>query len=277
MGRMRKALRRLIAGGKTAQEARKKATARKADKKALRAFAAEFRVNTVNVPLVRIGGEGDGGYLLPDDLKGIRNCFSPGVSTTADFEEHVARTYGIKSFLADASVEGPPVENPFFEFDRKFLGAHRDETFTTLGAWVEEKLGRDDDHDLLLQMDIEGGEFDVLIESDKSLLRRFRIMVIEFHRMERIFEHNSLPLLRPLFAKLHQDFAIAHLHANNFCGIVESRSVGVPPVLEITYLRRDRVATLATDAPMILPHALDRPNVPSEPDIIMPDLWWRKM
>ena len=102
MGRMRKALRYLTAGGKIAQEARKKANARKADEKALRAFAAEFRVNTVNVPLVRIGGEGDGGYLLPDDLKGIRKCFSPGVSTTAEFEKHVARTYGIKSFLAAA-------------------------------------------------------------------------------------------------------------------------------------------------------------------------------
>ncbi|MDZ7841056.1 MAG: FkbM family methyltransferase [Gammaproteobacteria bacterium] len=177
--------------------------------------------------------------------------------------------------MADASVEQPPVDNPLFEFDRKFLGAHRDETFTTLGAWVGEKLGEDDDHDLLLQMDIEGGEFDVLIESDKSLLRRCRMMVIEFHRMESIFERNSLPLLHALFTKLHQDFVIVHSHANSCCGIAESFGVGIPPVFEISYLRRDRVANQATGAQMHLQHALDRPNVPENPDIVMPDLWWR--
>lgn len=260
---------------KAARKARNKASQKRADEKALHAFAEEVRVNTVNVPLVRIGGNGDGGYLLPDDFEGIRHCFSPGVSTTADFEEHVARSFGIKSFMADASVERPPVDNPLFEFDRKFLGAHHDKTFTTLGAWVEEKLGEENDYDLLLQMDIEGGEFDVLIESDKSLLRRFRMMVIEFHRMESIFEQNSLPLIHALFKKLHQDFAIVHLHANNYCGIVECSNVGVPPVFEITYLRRDRVTNLAINTPIYLPHPLDRPNVSANPDVIMPEIWWR--
>jgi hypothetical protein len=40
--------------------------------------------------LIRIGGTGDGGYLVPDDLEGIEYCFSPGVSTTVDFETHLA-------------------------------------------------------------------------------------------------------------------------------------------------------------------------------------------
>src|SRR4051794_36195573 len=36
-------------------------------------------------PLIRLGGEHDGGYLLPDDLDGIVACFSPGVSDEASF------------------------------------------------------------------------------------------------------------------------------------------------------------------------------------------------
>lgn len=247
----------------------------KVDEKDLHDFSAEIRANTVKVPLIRIGGDGDGGYLLPDDFLGIRNCFSPGVSDTADFEEHVARAYGIKSFMADASVARPPIENPLFEFDSKFLGANSNETFTTLGAWVEDKLKQDHDHDLLLQMDIEGGEFDVLIETDKSLLRRFRIMVIEFHRMNSIFQRNNLQLLRALFAKLHQDFVIVHLHANNCCGISESCGVAIPNVFEISYLRRDRAAKLAISEKITLPHKLDRPNVAANADIVMPELWWR--
>jgi hypothetical protein len=30
------------------------------------------------VPLIRLGPDGDGGYLIPDDLNGIQYCFSPG-------------------------------------------------------------------------------------------------------------------------------------------------------------------------------------------------------
>ena len=47
------------------------------------------------IPLVRVGGDGDGGYLLPDDLTDIASLFSPGVSQTWDFERHVAADYGI--------------------------------------------------------------------------------------------------------------------------------------------------------------------------------------
>ena len=53
-------------------------------------------------PLVRLGGEGDGGYLVPDDLDGIGACFSPGVSDVANFELAFANR-GVKS-LPDYSL-----------------------------------------------------------------------------------------------------------------------------------------------------------------------------
>ncbi len=74
--------------------------------------------------LIRIGGEGDGGYLVPNDLEGIEYCFSPGVSTTSDFENTLADLH-IKSFLADYSVASPPVVRPEMVFDKKFLGVCR--------------------------------------------------------------------------------------------------------------------------------------------------------
>jgi hypothetical protein len=41
---------------------------------------------TTQHELIRLGGNGDGGYLVPDDLDGLDYCFSPGVSITANFE-----------------------------------------------------------------------------------------------------------------------------------------------------------------------------------------------
>jgi len=65
--------------------------------------------------LIRLGGAGDGGYLVPNDLDGIEYCFSPGVSTTSDFEDVVVNL-GIKSFLADYSVDSPAIGRPEFTF-----------------------------------------------------------------------------------------------------------------------------------------------------------------
>ena len=39
--------------------------------------------------LIRIGGNSDGAYLVPDDLQGISCCFSPGVSDRKSFEDEL--------------------------------------------------------------------------------------------------------------------------------------------------------------------------------------------
>lgn len=44
---------------------------RKTRKETLLKFLAEIRPLTTNHPLIRIGGDADGGYLVPDDVVGI--------------------------------------------------------------------------------------------------------------------------------------------------------------------------------------------------------------
>ena len=95
------------------------------------AFVSRLHPVITDKELVRIGGDFDGGYLVPDDLDGIVACFSPGVDVTATFEEALLER-GIPCFLADASVDAPPIEHPLIDFERKFLGVVNDEVTTTL-------------------------------------------------------------------------------------------------------------------------------------------------
>lgn len=44
----------------------------------LEAFISKVRPVDCGIELIRIGGEADGGYLIPNDLEGIEYCFSPG-------------------------------------------------------------------------------------------------------------------------------------------------------------------------------------------------------
>ena len=45
----------------------------------------------LSVENIRIGGENDGGYIVPNDLEGIKYCFSPGVGNLSKFENDLSK------------------------------------------------------------------------------------------------------------------------------------------------------------------------------------------
>jgi hypothetical protein len=209
--------------------------------------------------------------LVPDDLEGIEYCFSPGVSTTADFEAHLA-TLNIKSFLADYSVDSPPVRKPEFIFDKKFLGADDNETFFTLKSWKDKYL-RGYMGELLLQMDIEGFEYEVIRSTPSDLLSAFRIMVIEFHFLDKLFDRFVYELIfKPCFTKLLNHFHVAHIHPNNCCGSVKTDGIEIPRVLEFTFYNKNRVARAREKREF--PHPLDRDNVVTNTCLRLPKIWY---
>jgi hypothetical protein len=231
-------------------------------------FLASVRPVLTEHKLIRIGGDADGGYLVPDDLEGIRTCFSPGVAATADFEEACARR-GIRSLMADYSVEGPPVSNPLFSFEKKYLGSRDDEVFTTLESWI----GRNapGESDMILQMDIEGGEYPVLLSTSRTTLRRFRTIVIEFHSLELIAERFGLQQIALAFGQLTQDFDVVHAHVNNGTAVLRYKGFELPPLMEFTFHRKDR--STRRSAATHFPHALDRSNIPGRRDAVLPSCW----
>ncbi len=243
---------------------------RKTIKSDLLAFLTGIQPVTTNFPLVRIGGEADGGYLVPDDLQGIDACFSPGVATIADFESQMARR-GIRCFLADNSVESLPVANPLFHFEKKHLGPTNDGIYMTLGEWVRRHAPSA--REMVLQMDIEGAEYPVLLECEESLLKRFRIVVIEFHALEDLWQQRGFELIRATFLKLKRHFELVHIHPNNRARLISRENIGIPPLAEFTFLRKDRVEKKSPT--QSFPHPLDRPNMPAKPDLHLPACWYK--
>jgi hypothetical protein len=222
-------------------------------------------------PLIRIGSKNDGGYIIPSDFENLKSCFSPGVDTNSSFENQISE-YGINCFLADYSVSSAAVQNESFHFIKKYIGAVSDEKHTTLEQWVSDQADSNDD--LILQMDIEGCEYDVIMATPVSILKRFRILVIEFHNLERLIEPEFLRMTSLCFAKLKQDFSIVHMHPNNCMPIFDYKGVKIPPIIEITFHRNDRMKGF--EPIEILPHFLDAPNVPERPDTLMPEIWYKR-
>jgi Methyltransferase FkbM domain len=220
--------------------------------------------------LVRVGPDGDGGYLVPDDLDAIDYAFSPGVSNESGFEAALAAR-GIGVFLADYSVDGPAEANPRFVFDKKFIGSFTDATHMTFDEWKRAAIA-DHDGDLLLQMDIEGAEFETILNMPEALQQQFRVMVVEFHYLHQLWNKPWFLLVRRVFEKLLATHSVVHIHPNNCCGSFKSRGLELPRVAEFTLLRNDRVEK--REYVHTFPHPLDRDNT-RKPTLVLPACWYR--
>ena len=220
--------------------------------------------------LIRVGPAGDGGYLVPDDLEGIRYAFSPGVSDESGFEADLA-SRGIQVFLADHSVDGPAEDHANFHFEKAFVGAFTEGDFMTLDAWKDRHLP-DYDGDLLLQMDIEGFEYETLLAASESLLRQFRIVVLEVHFLEQLLSRPWFDLVSRVFEKLLATHRVVHIHPNNCCGSVRSMGLEIPRIMEITFYRNDRAGE--STHVRRLPHVLDADNTPKK-TLVLPACWYR--
>lgn len=235
----------------------------------LQEFHAMFTIYDTNKKLIRVGGPGDGGYLIPDDTDGISAIFSPGVAAVAEFEKYFADK-GVKCFLADASVNEAPVNHPNFSFIRKFVHAGK-----TAGDWKNFEEWVDESGygsgDLLLQMDIEGGEWEILDNLTTQFLSRFRIIVLELHGMHQLAYKLAFQSIMRIFSKITEDFVIVHIHPNNAERALRAEGFELAPLLEITLHRKDRVTSKSPVK--TLPKELDADNVSIYPTTKLDPRW----
>ena len=99
-----------------------------------------LKPNATKTPLIRIGGDKDGSYLVPDDLDGIAACFSPGVSRIKYFEDFLADRYGIQSHMCDFSSDvaelSTPLKPGMQTFLKKWLDVSPGEDNISLEDWI---------------------------------------------------------------------------------------------------------------------------------------------
>jgi len=202
-----------------------------------------FRPKPSPVPLIRVGGIKDGAYLVPDCLRGVAACFSPGVANRKDFEDEVLESHGLRSHMMDFSSNQGEFAAPLAEgmqtFEKKWLSPDGGPDSVNLSDWIER---REPQGDLILQMDIEGGEYENLLGTPLDTLKRFRVMVIEFHNLYTMMcSEDREEVLLPLVEHLEGEFVSIHAHPNNCCPsrLLFNSGVRMPEVLEVTFLRLD--------------------------------------
>lgn len=225
-------------------------------------FVNKLRPLKTEFELIRVGGNNDGGYLLPDDLENIRGLVSPGVGSNSDFELHFANQ--MPCHLIDASIDKLPSHHNNFTFHKKYLSSTNSETTISIEK-ILRNMSLEPEDDLIMQMDIEGAEWEILEKVSLDLLTRFRIIVIEFHQFRRIFNDvKELKKVSKIFEKILSKFYVVHAHNNNCCPRIKIDDKYFSDLVELSFIRKDRVRQ--TQGYVQLPHELDQRNVTSNKD-----------
>ena len=229
-----------------------------------------MKVKDLGFNLIRVGSKNDGGYLLPDILDEIDYCFSPGVGNTYEFEKDL-RKKNINLFLIDGSVEKNNINLDKFDFLKKRLSSKNNNNEITLENWMSIKLNNNN-RNLLLQMDIEGSEYEVINSTSSEYLKLFKILIIEFHYFEKLTNKLNYNIFSNCIKKILENFEIAHIHPNNCNGTFNLFDEKIPTAIEVTFLRKDLCKK--KENIKILPHKYDQKNVINLPEVKLSKRWY---
>ena len=210
--------------------------------------------------LVRVGSVNDGGYLLPKECFNVNAVFSAGVEYNSDFEYEFA-IKDIPCFLADYSVESPPISHPNLIFTKKFIGNSNLENEISLEHWIEDANTPSDNN--LLSMDIEGNEYKILQSVSEDTLNQFTFITIELHNLAKILNNNQERMIIESLAKLKKNHHVVHVHANNFSPELHVDGKVISDVVEVSLIKKDFFGESKFEELTSFPiHTNDRPNDP---------------
>lgn len=235
--------------------------------KVLDALALLSPVRVVGFRKRRVGGAGDGGYVMLDDLSDIGVCYSLGVGPDVSWDLEMAER-GAEIFQYDHTVTAPPSAHPKCRHFK--VGITHDDTLAPNLRRID-TLVRENGHagrrDMVLKIDIEGHEWDSLSVLSSEVLGQFRQILCELHGVRMLDMESFRTRAVALFNKLRTTHHCIHVHGNNFGGMSVVAGTPVADVLELSYVRRADYVFMPSDE--VFPTELDGPNNTNLPDLFL--------
>ena len=222
--------------------------------------------------LIRVGSKDDGGYILADDFNPNQLAISLGVGRNVDAEYFLAEL-GIKVIMFDGTIEKPPRQHKNFVFTAKNVCGKSEEVrsqdnlveINRIFADVEDLLKSKTFESkqlelrpqLMLLIDIEGSEYEAILDIDEKYLVKCLQITVEFHN---VFSelNNENSRLTDCIKKLKKTHEIISVHGNNYGGSIQSGARDYPDVIEISLL--NKTSYEFTKGTNTFNHPLSMPN-----------------
>lgn len=245
----------------------------------IKAFLASIKVRDVGLTKIRVGNTNDGGYVCLQELcEQSKVVYSAGVGNDVGFEEDwVQRWPKTRFLLFDPNISELPGKKQ----------SHYGFTLHKLGLGLKWKPLRNVAPNSTLKMDIEWDEWGAFQVFEDEALLNFSQMLVEFHLVHAEPRENLSPYFYGFYTeamdKINQDlfgmylgvmqrlnnhFHIFHIHANNSLPVINVEGYVMPPLLEISFVRKDLVKKHSPSKENFPIAGLDQPNKTNRPDIL---------
>lgn len=230
-------------------------------------LAAIWPHDLIDCPKIRIGGDGDGGYVLPAIALLCERLLSVGIGNNMQFDLELA-SFGLKVLQLDHTIMVPPAFHRNCHFLRFGLGRTSRENLLAFSdiLTIFDKVGQGES---VLKFDIEGAEYDAFSDVPASTLSGFDVIVCEYHDLHNLPERDFLMKALAVVRKFAEHHVAVHIHPNNYRAIHIIHGIPVPEVVEVTYIHRKFANTGALSLGPI-PGELDVPNDPNGADLPYP-------
>lgn len=235
---------------------------------AIHKLLALYSVKDENKFMKRMGKDNDGGYIAVADketltISDIKIAYSLGISDDVSFDLELAKL-GYDVYQYDHTISDIPIHNEKFHWKKiGITGNIETEMLKNLESIITID-GNENRGGMLLKCDIEGSEWDMLMNCKESTLSKFDQMILEFHN---ITEYKFRKTILEVFEKITKTHKVIHIHANNFASVNYSGSLITPDVMEVTFVNKDKYELEYSDH--ILPIFLDQPCNNDFGDIIL--------
>lgn len=241
---------------------------------AVRDFITRVKVYETGLTKLRLGNEGDGGYVVLEELcQQVGSISSYGIGDDVGFElDFVERWPHVEVRMFDPFLDAPPVYNPRFRFHKSGAG-----TGYPGGLMISD----------LLKMDVEGDEWSAFKTLDWMTLFNYQQVVVEFHVFHVIPPNQMTPYFNKVYKRwaddvnaryfqmyssilgmLNTHFVCYHAHVNNSLPLVELGGLWFPPLLEMSFARRALVGHCKPYVGSLPISGLDWPNKADRPDVL---------
>jgi hypothetical protein len=218
-------------------------------------------VALTNCVLTRVGSLHDGGYVMCGNLiSGAEAAYSYGIGTEDNWGCAIATALKTPVHQYDCFTSSRPrCATAPSDFHAECVGAKRETVDARPFDTLSNQIAHNGDRTkrLILKMDVEGAEWDALLETPDSVLKTIDQMPMELHGVN---EQRMIDAVR----KLKRTFYLANLHFNNW-----SCSPDVDPFLapafQVLWVNKRLTKpdpTRSPPSPTRPPNAPDNPNGP---------------
>jgi hypothetical protein len=213
-----------------------------------------------DVPMIRLGSQGDCGHVVPIQALDAQYLVSMGLGTNWSFDEQWLKMVPNGHIHAydgtiDPSTFAGSLRLAYDAFFQKSVVHFIENVYEhNIDVVLNRVAGP-----AFFKIDIEGSEYEIIskVAQEQNIIG----MIVEFHAldidyMRQKFEHELYSM---------DQFRIVHVHANNFGGI---SSDGLPHTLEISFLRGNLCEHANKRYHAYLP-GLDSPNDLNKEDYML--------